>query len=209
MDATKTIEGSIGSCGQAGPFAEHKDSIEPFDNQRGMSSFCGMEVGLDAEMHICRPGREPNAVAPCHGWGLLDLGQTEDTGVKLTGAIFAANRNRKLDVIEAKDWHWPLILAPVRPQPRERHRNNCRADLKRETSKQQVRGVERAEQSASAFHAARLARRGWILRIVLRSRWRAMRTSLRNRARVLSSDVARTGRNLSATVWASSRSLAR
>ena len=106
MDAAKTIKGSIGSRGQTGAFAERKDSVEPFDDQRGMSPFCGMEIGLDAEVHICRSGCKPNAVASRHRRGLLDLGQPENPGIKFPRAIFAADRNRELHVVEAKDRHW-------------------------------------------------------------------------------------------------------
>jgi hypothetical protein len=137
MDAAKTIEGSIGSRGQTSAFAERKNSVQPFDDQRRMSSFCGMEIGLDAEVHICRSGCEPNAVASRHRRGLLDFRKPEDSGVKLPRAIFTAKGNRQLHVVEPKDWHQLQVLVQGRPRPKVRHKNSCREVLKRETSSRQ------------------------------------------------------------------------
>jgi hypothetical protein len=137
MDAAKTIEGSIGPRGQTSAFAERKNSVEPFDDERGMSSFCGMELRFDTEVQIYGPSRKPDAVASGHLRGLLDFAKPEDSGVKLPSPIFAADRNRQLHVVKAKDWHRLQGLAWGRLRPRERHKNSYREGLKRETSSRQ------------------------------------------------------------------------
>jgi hypothetical protein len=136
MDAAKTIEGSIGPRGQTSAFAERKNSVEPFDDQGGMSSFCGMELRFDTEVQIYKRSRKPDAVASGHLRGLLDFGKPEDSVVKLPSPIFAANGDRQLHVVEAKDWHQLQVLVQGRPRPKVRHKNSCREVLKRETSVQ-------------------------------------------------------------------------
>ena len=65
------------------------------------------KLRVDAEMHLQLAVLEPRAAPPGEGRRLRDLGNLQQAGVELAGAVLAALRHGELDVVEAHDRHRP------------------------------------------------------------------------------------------------------
>jgi hypothetical protein len=134
VHAAKIIERSVGLYHETSAYAGVDDFIQIIDNQRGMSTLCGVKIGLNSKMKIHWTRDEPDTVASCHFRWLCDFRQTEDSAVELTRACFAAYGNGDLHVIEIKDWHKLPAVPRVRPQPKATRKNSYHAGPRRETS---------------------------------------------------------------------------
>src|ERR1700740_1104637 len=106
MHAAETVEGNVGLYGYVGALAGCQNLIHAVDYECGMGSFCGMKVRFKSEVQADGTRPEPDAVSLSHSGRLFDFYESEDAGIKGSSAIFAADGNADLYVLDAEDGHF-------------------------------------------------------------------------------------------------------
>ena len=65
-----------------------------------MSLFCGTKVCLDSEMDLNLPAGEPDPTSFSEPGGFRDLDQAKQFSIEMPRNLFAARRNRELNMID-------------------------------------------------------------------------------------------------------------
>jgi hypothetical protein len=70
-------------------------------DEGGVSLFCRMKIGFDANVKLLIAALEPAAAAGAERNGLFDFGQAENRAVEFASGGFTALRGGRLDVVDA------------------------------------------------------------------------------------------------------------